>query len=133
MRGQSANERRTNLADAGWAPYGGVSYERSQSLRRNDVQRGLGPAWEATVKSGAIEFPAQLHERAHLPYLHPARTNESPMGSIHLGGIQIQVTTSHASVTQVRLRFLVLTEEKSERTSPTLHPKPHTRSKIIPL
>jgi len=73
MRGQSANEqKRRNLADAGWAPDGGVSYERSESLRRNHVRRGLGPAGETTYESGARKFPAQLHkELISLIYTRP--------------------------------------------------------------
>ena len=64
MRGQSANEQKQeeNLADTGWTPDGGVSYERSESLQRNHVRRGLGPAGEATYESTARRFPAWLYE-----------------------------------------------------------------------
>jgi len=62
MRGQSANEQKKNLGRRWLGSYGGVSYKRSKSLRRNNIQRDLVPTGEATYESGAGKFPAQLHE-----------------------------------------------------------------------
>ena len=42
------------------------------------------------------EFPAQLHDELISLIYTPARTNDPPTGSMHLGGIQTRVTTCHA-------------------------------------
>jgi len=68
-----------------------------------------------------------------------------PTGSMHLGGIQTRVTTSHAESSDLTTA-LSLQKERAFLTSPqeismnithnTTEPnplKPHTRSKIIPL
>jgi len=42
------------------------------------------------------ESPAQLHDELISLMYTPARANDPPTGSMHLGGIQTRVTISHA-------------------------------------
>jgi len=85
MRGQSANERRRILADTGWDPYGGVSYEKIRVLTEEPRTKSAGPAGEATYESGARKFPAQLHEELiSLVYTRPGPMSR-PRGPCTLG------------------------------------------------
>ena len=59
----------------------------------------------------------------------PARTNDPPTGSMHLGGIQTRITTSHAESSDLTRTLSLQKEEdfsprreKSARTSPTTLP-----------